>query len=142
MKAYSIATAILAITLSAHSAWANDDEFRELDLTIDMSPSIGPLLVGGLGVTMFAVGIGLGWEADQDYDNYNDAPSDSLADDVESHALAANILMFGGGAVMVCCFVWWIIAHRNYKKRNEPRLSAMAWQIDPGPRRVGLTLEF
>ena len=144
MKKHSNVVVILGILVFASASLANDNEQVEVTPVppvVKTTPSVGPLLLGGLGVAMVAVGVGFGWEADQEYDNYNDNPSGSLADDVENHALAANILMFGGGAVIVSSFVWWLFARRNHKERGEPHLST-SWRMDLGPRRAGLTLKF
>ena len=139
-------TIVLAasIALSVSEAFAGDDQQNdELYADADTELPVGPFLLGGLGVTMVAVGAGFGWQADQEYDEYQSSPDAGLADDVENHALAANILMFGGGAVVLAGAVWWLFTLvGDQELEANYQLSVSSWTPFYTPVRVGLNVTF
>jgi hypothetical protein len=120
---------------------------------------LGPIMLGSLGLVGVAVGSGLGWQAKQEYDQFNESntgvadpfgqasdkaypnASDELADDIENHALAANILMFAGIAAAGGAIIWWLVDD-DYKEKNKVELETAAWHPEVGPGHLGLRVEF
>jgi hypothetical protein len=136
MKTLLPITTALLIVLVAGSAAAQDPA------PPDTSLPMGPILLGSFGVVTVAVGAGLGWQADQENDDFDKTPTTSLADDVETHALVADILMFGGGALVAGSVLWWLLSDDD--EPAPEKVEASAARVTPvvGPGQVGLTAEF
>ncbi|MFO8072838.1 MAG: hypothetical protein R6V85_13275 [Polyangia bacterium] len=130
----------------------------ELEVSTDLP--IGPILLGSFSLVGVAVGAGLGWQADQEYDDWKRARSDpmyaddpeagqrrvdNLADDVEKHALAANILMFGGAALTAISVVWMLLAGGDEEPRetgSNAEETALRWRPGVGPGSLELSVSF
>jgi hypothetical protein len=168
------ATQAEAITESAGSEEApesseNQDQVEQVDATEDQSESmvletkprddesttrfpVGPVILGAYGVVMIAVGAGFGWQADQEYDDYNTFENnyypnatDDLADDIETHATVANVLIFTGLGVVVGSVIWGVVEgvakKKKREKSEEARLSAK-WRPLLSPTHAGITVDF
>jgi len=75
---------------------------------------VGPLLLGGVSLATLAVGLGVGRMADDEYEDFNadddgTPPTNAQADDIETHALVANVLLFGGAALAAGSLLWWLL---------------------------------
>jgi len=133
-------------------AHADDEEAVQLEESSDNECDglpIGPILLGGGGLAVFTVGLALGYEADTNYDSYNDRPTEDGADDVENAALAANIGMAVGGAMVAGSLIWWMVdalvdgdeaeVEASTASASTPRLD-IAGAADSGA--VTLTVDF
>jgi hypothetical protein len=77
---------------------------------------IGPIVLGGAGVVLLAVGSGFGAAAASTEDKYANAPvrskseaeaADALMDKGKSQALMANVLLGVGAGALLGSLVWW-----------------------------------
>ncbi|MCP4197601.1 MAG: hypothetical protein GY762_10680 [Proteobacteria bacterium] len=133
-----------------------ESEDRSGSMVLETTPSddkaetpvlVGPIVMGSFGVVMIAVGAGFGWQADQEHKNYNTFPNatEELADDIETHATVANVLMFTGLGVVVGSVIWGVIAgvakRKERKEKADARLSAK-WRPLIAPNQAGVTVEF
>ena len=99
--------------------------------------------MGSMGVVAIAVGAGFGWQASEEYDNYNETPSEKLADDVESHSVAANVLIFGGVATVIGGAVWWWLWSKDMSDDDSKEDTArLRWRPEVGVARAGASVEF
>ncbi len=106
---------------------------------------IGPILVGSMGAVMAVVGAGFAWQADQENDDYDRMPTAALADDVEQHALVANVLMFSGGALILGGLAWWLFTGDDEEPpADDPVASARQpeWRPLLGPGQAGVVVTF
>ena len=143
MRKRLVALLTVSFALFVSEASADGQQNGELYEDADTELPVGPLLVGGLGATMIAVGAGFGWQADQEYDEYKSSPSAGLADDVENHALTANLLMFSGGAVVLVSVIWWLFSLGDNEESDTTfQLSISSWTPVYAPRRIGLSVTF
>ena len=104
MKIEAVAIVLSGLLFLGKSAQADDTKEEQappIPQEVDTKLPIGPLALGSMGVVAIAVGAGFGWQASEEYDNYNETPSEKLADDVESQSVAANVLIFGGVATVI-----------------------------------------
>ena len=119
-------------------------------LDVDTDLQMGPILLGSFSVVAIGVGAGFGWQADQEYDDWKDAQSagdgdemDDLSDDVHTHSLAANILIFGGLAGVATSILWFIVASASDDDENGASVGMTArWRPVIGPGQAGLSLRF
>jgi hypothetical protein len=138
-----------------------ESEDRSESMILETTPSddkaetpvlVGPIIMGSFGVVMIAVGAGFGWQADQEYDQYNTFENNTypyatkdLADDIETHATVANVLMFTGLGVVVGSVIWGVIVgvakKKERKEKADARLSAK-WRPLIAPNQAGVTVEF
>jgi hypothetical protein len=113
---------------------------------------VAPVILGAYGVVMIAVGAGFGWQADQEYKDYNTFENnhypnatEDLADDIETHATVANVLIFTGLGVVVASVIWGVVEgvakKKKRKKAAEARLSAR-WRPLLSPTHAGVTVDF
>ncbi|MCP4603987.1 MAG: hypothetical protein GY847_26275 [Proteobacteria bacterium] len=125
---------------------------------VDTKLPIAQILLGSFGIVTIAVGAGFGWQAWEERENFNEKEefstggnlvyplaTDELADDIETHALVANILMFGGTAVVIGSILWWILDDKYDKessKKHGKDSSQAKWHPQVRPGRAGLTIEF
>ncbi|MDD5309745.1 MAG: hypothetical protein PHU25_20705 [Deltaproteobacteria bacterium] len=146
MKTLVPVAAVLGIVLSGAAAAAQEQagpETTKTDATdVDTSLPMGPILLGSFGVVTVAVGAGFGWQADEENDDFNKTPTKALADDVEMHALVADVLMFGGGALVLGGVLWWLLSDSGEDAPEQA--GAKTAHVEPvvGPGRIGLTAEF
>jgi hypothetical protein len=114
---------------------------------------MGPILLGGFSLVLVATGAGFGWQASQEYDDWKDARRDpayatdpgagqanvdELADDVRTHSITANVLMFSGAALAAVSILWWVL-------RDDPDdrpAKETAWRAGFGPGGASLELSF
>jgi hypothetical protein len=145
---------VVALALVAWSGAARGQEQTELsadpgrpELDVDTDLPIGPLLLGSFGLTMVAVGAGFGWQADQEYEDWDEARKagdplgemDGLADDVKAHSIAANVLMFGGAGVAAVSVIWLLLSGGDDEEEGQ---GAVAWRPAVGAGRAGLLVQF
>ncbi len=126
---------------------------------IDTKLPIGPILLGSFGVAVIALGAGFGWQAWEENDDFNKKDekssqggnpvyplaTDDLADDIKAHAIIANVLLFGGTAVVIGSVLWWILDDdydQVTETEGELELSKVKWRPEIGPGTVGLKIEF
>ncbi len=127
-------------------------ETKQRDEDVTSSFPVGPVILGAYGVVVIAVGAGFGWQADQEYDSYNTFENnyypnatEELADDIETHAKVANILMFSGLGIVVGSVIWGVVEgvakKKKREKAKEERLSAK-WRPLLSPTHAGVTVDF
>ncbi len=118
-------------------------------LDVDTHIPMGPILLTSFSVAIVAVGAGFGWEAHQDYDTWKQARDTgdpngdmhSIADDVHTHSIAADVLMFGGAAAAIVGIVWWIGAAKH-AKAERARPAAVSFRPVLGPAQAGAVIDF
>ncbi len=118
---------------------------------------LGPLLLGSFGAVFLAVGAGFGWQAKEEYDDFNEAStspqpggplypkaSDDLAADIRAHSIVANVLMFSGVAAMAGGIIWWLVDKKDDNPESGASQGEKSVSITPllGPGHAGLSLEF
>jgi hypothetical protein len=136
--------------LFAGPATAQDIEARQdapAEREVSTHLPLAAIFLGSLGAITVAVGAGFGWQADQEYDDYNAKPTEELADDVEMHAIVADVLMFTGGAAVIGSALWWWLGYDDDETAHQgtgasAELSAARWRAIVGPGQAGLTIEF
>lgn len=119
-------------------------------LEIDTRIPMAPIFLTGFSAVAIAIGGGLGWQADQYYDDWKAARDagdpygemDGLADDVRSHSIAADVLLFGGAAGAAIGVVWWIVAARRGRDRGERPEAAVSLRPALGPGLTGAAIGF
>jgi hypothetical protein len=95
------------------------------------------------------IGAGVGWQADQEYDFYNEKrnnyypnATNELADDIKKHATAANALMITGLVVVAGSVVWGIVEGVANKKKREKAEQTAKWRPTVKPNGTGITVTF
>jgi hypothetical protein len=120
------------------------------ELEVDTDLPVGPLLLGSFGLAMVAVGAGFGWQADQEYEDWETARKtgdplgemDELADDVKAHSVTANVLMFSGAAVAAIGVIWLIFAGGDEDDNGPGQAETALLEPSVGPDRAGLVVHF
>jgi hypothetical protein len=111
---------------------------------------IGPILMGSYGLVTIAMGAGFGLQAYQENEDFNKEEdgqyplaSESLADDITAHSIAANVLMFSGLAVVLGGILWWALDDDYHSKRAKKEQKA-ALRLRPliGPTQTGVAAAF
>lgn len=154
----SITCALILCAMVAAGGPALGEETNAEPEQVDTELPMGPILLGSFGLVAVAVGAGFGWQADQEHDSFNEAAtatvngqdvttypnaSDSLADDIETHAIAADVLMFGGVAVVGVSVLWYLLDPRYHRTaENDAASQTAAWRPAVGPNEVSLTVQF
>lgn len=151
------ASLVVALAFVAFCGAARGQERTELgteparpELDVDTDLPIGPLLLGSFGLTMVAVGAGFGWQADQEYEDWDEARKagdpagemDGLADDVKAHSIAANVLMFGGAGIAAISVIWLLVGGGDDEDDREGQATASALSPMIGAGSAGLTVQF
>ena len=145
--------ALMLATLSAGVARAEEppaNNAKGPQKEVKSALPIGPILLGSIGLVTVAVGAGFGWQAYEENDDYSmevdgeyPLATEELADDIEKHALAANILMFSGAAVVVGSLLWWILDDDyDNETKGQAQESTAKWRPMLGPGHAGLKIEF
>ena len=154
MRLFIVVTLFSGLSLAALNAGAQEsDPFANAsrpDLDVDTDLQMGPILLGSFSVVAIGVGAGFGWQADQEYEDWKSAQSagdgdemDDLSDDVHTHSVAANILIFGGLAGVATAILWFIVGRSSDDDENEASAEMTArWRPVIGPGRAGLSLKF
>jgi ABC-type transport system involved in cytochrome c biogenesis permease subunit len=127
-----------------------EDTSKENASEVDTKLPIGPILVGSFGLVTVAVGAGFAWQAYEENDDYNTEmdgqypfATNKLADDIKTHAIVADVLMFGGGAVVIASLLWWLIDDDyDTETKGEIEVSTAKWRPVIGPGQAGLIVEF
>ncbi len=123
----------------------------------DTQLPVGPLILGSFGLATVAVGAGFGWQAWEENDDFNEKAeslptggnpvypnaTDKLADDIKTHSIVANVLMFGGTAVVIGSLLWWLLDD-DYDSESEAEVELSSAKLRPmlGPNQASLTIEF
>jgi hypothetical protein len=118
------------------------------ELEVDTDLPVGPLLLGGFGLTLVAVGAGFGWQAKQEHDDWQDARDagdpmgemGALADDVQAHSITANVLMFSGAGLVAISVIWWLVGGDD--DEGESSDAVALWHPQLGPGQAGLVVQF
>ncbi|MDJ0761622.1 MAG: hypothetical protein QNJ97_01430 [Myxococcota bacterium] len=156
MLASPFKLAVLGIAvLFCTDVCAHDDGPRENDLCevceADTTLPMGPLILGSMGAVVVVVGAGFGWQAYEENEDFNTAgtgdqagtyplATDALADDIETHALVANILMFSGSAMILGGILWWLLDDDGDERRKQT--ATAHWRPRVGPRGAGIAVSF
>jgi len=118
------------------------------ELDVDTGLPVGPIILGSMSLAVIAVGAGFGWQADQEFDRWKEARDSGdaaatkrLADDVDTHSIAANVLLFGGVALAATSVIWWLVSGGDDEEEPDGETSA-SFQVALGPGQASLTLEF
>jgi hypothetical protein len=151
LSALVLCAAILALAASATAGEATlgTDAGAGPRLDADTHIPMGPIFLTSFSAVAIAIGAGLGWQADQYDDQWKKARDagdpynemGDLSDDVQSHAIAADVLMFGGAAGAVIGIVWWIVAAKHDKAERGGSRTAYFRPI-LGPAQAGAAVEF
>lgn len=160
-----VCTIIIGVVLPCVTAHAQDATVEQEDeraFEVETNMPVGPILLGSFGLVTVALGASFGWQAWNENDDFNfksepmqntdgsvggnlvypNATKD-LANDIETHALVANILMFGGAAVVIGSVLWWLFDPKYHKeKESSTALETAKWSPTVGAGRVGLIIEF
>ena len=121
-------------------------ETKKRDDNLQTDFPVGPVILGAYGVVTIVIGAGFGWQADQEYDNWKEARDSGdaaatkrLADDVDAHSIAANVLLFGGTALLATSVIWWLLSGGDDEDdgAGEARVQAAA-----GPGQAGIYVTF
>lgn len=122
-------------------------------LESDTRLPMGPILLGGFSLVLVATGAGFGWQASQEHDDWKAARTDpayasdpeagqtnvdDLADDVETHSITANVLMFSGAALAAVSILWLVLRD---DREDEPA-TRTAWRAGFGPGFTSLEVSF
>ena len=154
MRRFFVLVLFLGLFLTALNSGAQEtDPFANAPnpgLEVDTDLQMGPILLGSFSVVAIGVGAGFGWQADQEYDDWKAAQSagdgdemDDISDDVRSHSVVANILIFGGLAGVATAVLWFIVGRASDDDEGEASVEMTArWRPVIGPGHAGLSLEF
>lgn len=158
-----ITSIVMAIFFLCSSSVLADEpalvlEDRSPEFDVDTRLPLGPMILTSFSLCLVAVGAGFGWQADQEYDTWKEikdagatgedqipavqAEMDKVADDVKTHSVAANVLMFGGAALAVTGIVWWIVAAGKDAPPGGGGNAGVAWHPAVGPGSASLTVDF
>jgi len=150
MRSAFFPSVVAALILVARPASAQELEPRpqpteQQELKTNLP--LAPMFLGSLGVVTVVVGAGFGWQADQEYDDYQSEPTEELADDVDRHAIVANILMITGGAAVIGSVLWWWLWYGDDEPQpgsvqGQAEVTAARWRPILGPGHAGIAVEF
>lgn len=153
MRPLIIVLTLTVLFLAPAAAFAEEDA-RALedgdDVTlVDTNLRIGPMILTSFSLCTVAVGAGFGWQADQEYDNWKAAQNagdgqemDRIADDVKTHSVVGNVLMFTGAALAATGIIWWIVSARKNRAKREEGEGLALWQPFIGPGSASLVVRF
>ena len=143
---------MLSIMLSGNHVLAEEGGDGNEDESVETKLPMGPILLGSFGLTTVVIGAGLGWQAYEENKDFNKEENGSyplatnkLADDIETHCIVADVLMFGGLAVMIGSVLWWLIDDDydlESDRAEKGALSTARWRPGIGPGQASLTIEF
>ncbi len=154
MRKMLVSIVVFGIVFPCGLAWAEEpqqEETHTIPGSVDTKLPMGPILLGSMGAVLVVVGAGFGWQSYQENEDFNKEQNgvhtfatEDLADDIEKHTLAANILMFGGTAV-VAASILWLLLDDDYKTETKGEAQGdleAKWRPVLGPGRAGMTVEF
>lgn len=129
-----------------------DQETQKVDTNLPM----GPILLGSFGAVAVVVGAGFAWQAKGEYDNFNKRDpkathvkeklypkaTQSLADEIKTHVIVADVLMFGGAIAMGAALIWALRGRQKEDVKIEPEASTASFKPTFGPNHLGMLVEF
>lgn len=161
MRSFLVAALCLAVsvTTSINVRAQEPKGERSFSDEVETDLPIGPLLLGSFGAVVVAVGAGFGWQAKQEYDDFNkkepspqpgqlvySKATNDLSDDIRAHSIAANILMFSGVAAVAGGLIWWLVGKKNDTSESGDSTSTVekSASLTPllGPGHAGISVQF
>jgi len=97
----------------------------------------------GLTVGVLAVGLGTaaGIATLKDLDKYRDTGSVGSRDGARTSALVADVMLFGGGAIVIATIIGAAIVHKRHKKKLRERANPVSVTPSCGARGCGLWVQ-
>jgi hypothetical protein len=155
MKTAIVPVVVLSLISWSGAARAQQPAQIEADpgapeLEVDTDLPMGPILLGSFGLVLVGVGAGFGWQASEEHEDWEDARKagdpagemDELADDVQAHSIAANVLMFGGAGIAAVSLILLLVSGGDDDREAAQETASVAWRPELGPAHVGLAARF